>query len=139
MKKKLIAFLFLVYIVFFYHLLLAHPLLGNKSVVEVELLRVIDGDTIKVNLPSCFDWMLEDVSIRLLGYDTPELRGGTMKSRREARKARDFVDRLIRSGAVLTLRNVSKADSFGRPLAEILVDDQSLGELLYLNDLAEPF
>jgi endonuclease YncB( thermonuclease family) len=56
--------------------------------------RVIDGDTVDLNIDLGFKtWTYK--RIRLIGIDTPELRGGTAESKAEARIAKRRVEDLF--------------------------------------------
>lgn len=78
--------------------------------------RVVDGDTIDLEVDLGFH-LKASLRFRLMGVDTPELRGGTPESKARARAARSRVDYLLR-GHKLTIQTY-KADSFGRWLATV--------------------
>lgn len=80
---------------------------------RAEVVRVIDGDTIVMSIDVGFDISIVK-KIRLLGVNTPEIRG---ESRTEGLKAKKLVEKWL-EGEELTIRT-AKADSFGRYLAEI--------------------
>jgi micrococcal nuclease len=81
------------------------------------LRRVVDGDTVDfdVDLGFC---MTAAIRFRVLGIDTPELRGGTDESKALARDAKAFVEDCLVDAERIIIRT-EKADSFGRWLAEI--------------------
>jgi micrococcal nuclease len=101
---------------------LADPSPGARTPAPV--LRVVDGDTIHVDLGG------EDVTIRLIGIDTPEVEGpftdrecfGAMASR-HAHEALD--------GSTVELEfDVERLDRFGRTLAYVWLDGELVNERL---------
>jgi len=91
--------------------------------------RVIDGDTLVMKIDLGFH-MTAKVSVRLLGVDTPELRGGTSESKSRARIAKSFVSTWVETSIGLPkpsdewaewpfVVTTSKGDSFGRWLGRV--------------------
>ena len=97
--------------------------------VKADVVRVVDGDTIKVNAHVWNDIRVM-TSVRVLGVDTPELRGKCFKEKEMAVAAKQFVIDTI-SNEPIYLRNI-KTDKFGgRVLAEVyLGNGHSLSEML---------
>jgi micrococcal nuclease len=91
--------------------------------------RVVDGDTLIMQIDLGFH-MTAKVSVRLLGVDTPELRGGTDESKQRARNAKAFTDVWCNEAVGLPAPadewaewpfrvTTSKGDSFGRWLGRV--------------------
>jgi len=80
--------------------------------------RVIDGDTIELRVDVGFHIYVQK-KFRLLGVDTPELRGGTVESKEKARAAKDFVEQIVANRPLLI--RTEKPDSFGRWLAKVFI------------------
>ena len=80
--------------------------------------RVIDGDTIELRADVGFHTYVQK-KFRLLGVDTPELRGGTAESKERARKAKDFVEQIVANRPLII--RTEKPDSFGRWLARVFI------------------
>src|SRR5213594_778399 len=74
--------------------------------------------------------------IRVLGVDTPELKGGTEETRAAALKAKEFTAAWLAQGPV-TLATC-QLDSFGRVLATVTRGDQNLATLLIQAGLGVP-
>ena len=55
---------------------------------------VYDGDTMTVTLELGFSVQLAKIKLRLLGVNTPELRGGTEETKKAGYAARDYVRKL---------------------------------------------
>jgi micrococcal nuclease len=107
---------------------------------RAKVVKVYDGDTITVDIDLGFNITMSGVKIRLLGIDTPEIRGGTETSRFEARSARNFVrERIL--GEYVVLRTIRDATGkFGRYLGIVEMDNGIvLNKLLVEQGLAEPY
>ena len=103
----------------------------------VKVLRVIDGDTVLVELSPWFGQRME-VSVRLHGVDAPEMRSRCLDERLDAERARGFViERLAAGGAMLV--DVRKGKYFGRVIARIETPEGDLSQLLLQNELAAPY
>jgi endonuclease YncB( thermonuclease family) len=88
--------------------------------IEAEILRIKDGDTIEVRA-HIWPGQYVEVSVRLSGIDTPELRGKCEEERRLAGIARDSLNRWLASGRVL-LRDVTYDKYGGRAVASVETD-----------------
>ena len=100
--------------------------------IPAEVLKVVDGDTLEVEARI---WLGQgvQVSVRLRGVDTPELKGKCEAEREAAAKAKARLMQLVGDGAVKladvgydkfggrVLARVS--DSKGRDLAQALIAD----------------
>lgn len=75
---------------------------------------IIDGDTITVTV------LRQDVTVRLLGIDTPEKPGGPRPAECYGTEARSFLASLLPLGStVLLSRDAETRDQYGRLLAWI--------------------
>lgn len=102
--------------------------------------RVVDGDTVDLIVDLGF-YMAASIRFRVLGVDTPELRGGTAETKTAAHEAKDFVTEELGAAATIIIRT-EKADSFGRWLADVryVVDgeERNLTAELLENGLGVP-
>jgi micrococcal nuclease len=101
--------------------------LTNPYRYRAELIRVVDGDTVDLKVDLGF-YLSAALRFRVLGLDTPELRGGTPETKAKARRAKEFVLDLLSSAAAIYIKT-EKADSFGRWLAEVQYSPD--GEIFY--------
>lgn len=95
----------------------------EKTVVEaVELVRVVDGDTLIVNTPS-----EENVRVRLIGVDTPEsVNPDETKNTPEGKIASDFTKSFLKAGETYYLEyDKDREDDYGRTLAYLWLTDCS--------------
>ncbi len=89
------------------------------------LVRVIDGDTIVVDVDLGMSTWKHKVTLRILGIDTPEPRGKT-KVAGDAATQR-AIELIGPPGSPLVI-NTRKKDSFGRWIASIQLTDGSFFE-----------
>ncbi len=60
-----------------------------------QIVEVYDGDTFKVDLPSQHPLFGDDISVRVLGIDTPELKGSSDEIKALAYKAKNRTQELL--------------------------------------------
>ena len=94
---------------------------GNRVYVDKDSIRVVDGDTIKI----------DELTIRFLGVDAPE-----MGQQPYGEQARKLVADTIEAGEVVFFLNTQEYDRYQRLLTYVFVDDQSLSLVLIKNKLA---
>ena len=94
------------------------------------VIKVIDGDTIDVNIDLGFYVWLFDQRIRLIGIDAPEIRRG--KNREAGRAAKRYLRRLLDGKTVIlrTFKAPNKSgdmrDGFRRWAAVVYVDGENV-------------
>lgn len=81
--------------------------------------RVVDGDTIIVDIDLGFGVWLKEQSIRLAKINTPEIKGST---RVAGLAAKDFLSKLILNKWV-QIRTEKGQEKYGRWLATILLEE----------------
>ena len=105
-------------------------------VFPFEVVKIIDGDTIRVNLDLGFRVGMTEQTLRLLRVNTPETKGPT---REAGMRAKAFTAGWLKSHTNLVMRSRkvepghAVEDSFGRYLVEVYGDDEK-GEQTCLND-----
>ena len=102
-------------------LLLMPPLLAREPLpgpVPATVLRVIDGDSLVVRATIWLGQELE-TTVRLLGVDTPELRGDCGQERSLATRSRAFTAGLAATGAEISLSDIQLGKFAGRVLARV--------------------
>lgn len=105
--------------------------------VEAEVIKVIDGDTIKV---SAKPWLGTSiiVSVRINGIDTPEKRSKCDFEKEKALEAKDFLAEM--AGAKIILKNVQNGKYAGRVLADAYTEaDIKLSDELIKNGYARKY
>jgi micrococcal nuclease len=100
---------------------------------------IYDGDTLRVDIDLGFGVILADQSLRLLGIDTPEIRG---VERPQGIISRDFVVERIPVGSYITITTVKdRKEKFGRYLATVYYGEEqkNLNEELLSSGMATPY
>ena len=81
----------------------------NYGVLTVtEIISVYDGDTFRANLKAIHPIISENISIRVSGIDTPEIRGKCDKEKKLAQLAKQFTNSFLLSGNTIELRNIKR-------------------------------
>lgn len=90
--------------------------------------RYYDGDTFYVNLPGLPVVFGEELPIRLLNIDTPELRSRCkdpdikLQEKALAREARDYLIQQLEQAQVIRIQDLERG-SFFRVVANVYIDD----------------
>ena len=118
--------------------LLLFPTVAFANPYDYKVKRVIDGDTVEIEVPFLPKELGNHLSVRVLGVDTPE-KGKLAKcdiERQRSLEAKDFVQReisLSKSYKVLFY----KWDKYGgRVLGDIILDGKKLSHILLENGYA---
>ena len=87
--------------------------------------RIVDGDTIDVDIDLGFDTWLHNQRVRLYGIDAPETRTRNLTEKYYGELATYFVSNQLLVGEryVLRSREFNPTDAFGRILGDILLED----------------
>lgn len=127
--KKILLFLCLTSLVF------------SQDLYDWKVTRVIDGDTVEVQVNFLPKELGDKLNVRVWGVDTPE-KGWRAKSQRESQlglKASEFTKQKI-ANAKETRISLIMWDKFGgRVLGDIIIDGQSLRQLLLDNGYAREY
>ena len=105
----------------------------NYQDLAKEIIRPFIGDFMTVNELS--DIVGKNIAIRILGIDTPEIKGQCEKEKQLAIKARDFTRHYLNNASSIQLSNL-KRDKYFRLLADVYIDGKSLAAALLANNLA---
>ena len=103
-----------------------------------QVVSVYDGDTFKIDLPSMHPLFGDDLSIRLFGFDTPEIRGTTDEVKALAMQAQELTEKALKGASKIELKNPQRGKYF-RVVAEVWIDGESLGEKLKSEGLAKEY
>ena len=99
--------------------------------------RVVDGDTIDVDLDLGFD-IIYKCRVRLYGIDTPESRTRNKDEKVRGKLASKFLQDAINHGDHVILRTQLKDSKgkFGRVLASVIVDGIDINKSMVTNHMA---
>ncbi len=108
---------------------------GHSEVPELQgeeatVTRVIDGDTLEVNMDG------EKEEVRLLLVDTPETKHPSEPVQPFGPEASDFVNEQLEGEEVRIVPGTEKYDKYNRLLAYVYIDGETIQEKLLRNGLA---
>ncbi len=107
----------------------------TQAFENVSVASVYDGDTFKINLNCSVAVYCEKVPVRVLGVDTPEIKGKTAKEKRLAQKAKAFTKNFLAQRPV-SLTDCGR-DKYFRLLCNVTNGQgQNLAQELIKRDLA---
>ena len=107
------------------------------------IVKIIDGDSLSVDLDLGFKIQLSNATLRLHGIDTPESRQRKrLEERKLGIKAKEFLVNILEGNKDNLIMKATERGKFGRILAEIFIDstdNPSVNQLLIEADLARPY
>lgn len=118
-------------------LALSSPVCAETLTATV--IKVTDGDTVKVELNGEMPELFRHQSVRVLGCDTPEKRDPRPGISALAYQAKDFTASKVTAGSILELHDIAFDKYGGRLLARIKVEGEDLCRMLIDAGLAKPY
>ena len=104
------------------------------------VVRVVDGDTVKVDASADMPAELAEVAVRLCDVDTPETWHPKCESERRAGEAATaFVKQRIAESTSVVVRDPSWGKYGGRVIANLVLDGRTLSSLLIEAGLGRPY
>jgi micrococcal nuclease len=107
---------------------------NNQNEYDVVVLKVIDGDTVDVDIDLGFGVMLKDERVRIMGIDTPESRTSDRVEDLFGEAAKARLKELMKHGAkLITTEDKNGEDmkgKFGRILGDFKVDGRLVTEIM---------
>jgi len=122
MKKVMIALYILGLLVF-----ASTAIAEQQETMICNLVSVYDGDTFKCNIDGLHPIIGKNISIRLYGADTPEIRGKSEREKALAIDAKHYTLNALSNANIIELRNVSRGKYF-RIVAEVYYDGHCLSD-----------
>ena len=102
---------------------------------KCKIVKIIDGDTVDVDIDLGFGVWLHKERIRLYGIDTPESRTRDLEEKKYGLKAKKLVETFMPIGSIQTLiTEKDKSGKFGRILGKFRVHEPHLDRYVILND-----
>ena len=108
-----------------------------EDIVIKNINSVYDGDTFKVDLNCDIKLLCNDIPVRVLGIDTPEIRGTTGNVKSQSLEAKRVTTEFLGSGKI-TLEDC-KRDKFFRLLCKVKKGETYLSDVLIQRNLAKPY
>jgi micrococcal nuclease len=94
---------------------------------KVKVLRVVDGDTVDVDIDLGFGVWLRKERVRIMGIDTPESRTRDKVEKKFGLASKAKLKELLKDGAILKTEVSKKGEDmkgkFGRILGDFILDD----------------
>ena len=91
---------------------------------RVEVTRVVDGDTVDVDIDLGFGMTYKKQRVRMMGIDTPESRTRDLEEKFYGLESKKYLVDLL-DGAIVTLVSHDKG-KFGRILGELFLGESNL-------------
>jgi len=102
---------------------------------KVSVVKVVDGDTIDVDIDLGFGMSYKKQRVRMMGIDTPESRTRDKVEKLFGKASKKHLKKLLESAESISLISHDKG-KFGRILGELFIDgssDLSLNQLMINN------
>ena len=97
--------------------------------------RVVDGDTVDVDIDLGFGVWMHKERVRLHGIDTPESRTRDLEEKKYGLIAKEQINSFMPAGSMQTLVTVKdKTGKFGRILGKFLIHDKKTDTQMTIND-----
>jgi micrococcal nuclease len=105
-----------------------------------KVLRVVDGDTVDVDIDLGFGIWVHRERIRVMGIDTPESRTRDLTEKAFGLAAKEFVKSLMPIGSSQIIKTQKdKTGKFGRVLGDFIIEGKLLTEHMIENCHAVPY
>ena len=103
----------------------------NFRVVSID--RVVDGDTIDVDIDLGFGVWMRNQRIRMHGIDTPESRTRDLEEKKYGLAAKDFLIKWTNAGGLTLKTHKDDRGKFGRILGEFFINGKNINQLMVDN------
>lgn len=109
----------------------------SEELYDYKILNVIDGDTVKIEAPFLPNPLKKEISLRIIGVDTPEksFRAHCSIESNLSDKATEFTKQAISKAKVKKIIIISE-DKYFRLLGDIKLDGKYLSKMLIQNGFA---
>lgn len=128
-----------------YLIIAALLLLPNQSIAKSypdvavsKVISVYDGDTFRVNIDGYPALIGENISIRVNGVDTPEIRAKCSDEKQLALAAKAYTQEQLTTANTIMLTNIERGKYF-RLVADVILDGKNLSDLLIANNLGKHY
>ena len=97
---------------------------------KCKIQRVVDGDTVDVDIDLGFNtWILKE-RVRLEGIDAPESRTSDKVEKIFGIAAKTRLEELLPEGKIVTIITALSNEKFGRTLGKLYLDEISVNDIL---------
>ena len=104
---------------------------------NVKILKVIDGDTVDVDIDLGFGVWLHKERVRMMGIDTPESRTRDLEEKKFGLLSKEYVKSYLQVGnkAKMVCKSYDAKGKFGRILGDFAVYDLSSDSERHLTEM----
>lgn len=102
----------------------------------INLIRVVDGDTIIADIDLGFDIVLKSQTIRLNNIDTPEIHSDDEIEKKQGVISKQKLSELIINKSIILFVEKNYKDKYGRVLGTIFVSTININDYLIQNNYA---
>ena len=95
---------------------------------KCKLVRVIDGDTVDIDIDLGFGVWLRKQRIRMYGIDTPESRTRDLEEKKYGLAAKEFLQKWTGAGELTIKTHKDAKGKFGRILGELWTFDTNINK-----------
>lgn len=104
---------------------------------KCKILKIVDGDTVDIDIDLGFDIKLTNQRIRINGIDTPESRTSDPIEKQYGLLSKKRVEELLPVGSIQTLKTFKdNTGKFGRILGDFIINGNYLTSILITEHLA---
>ena len=98
---------------------------------KVKIRRIVDGDTVDVDIDLGFNMILSKQRIRLYGIDTPESRTRDKEEKFYGKLSAKFLKEQCKNSSEIFLKTyLDKKGKFGRILGELIVEGVNINKMM---------
>ena len=101
---------------------------------KVNIIKIVDGDTVDVDIDLGFGMWIEDERVRMMGIDTPESRTRDKVEKKFGLASKERLKSMLGKKGILKTQVNKKGEDmkgkFGRILGDFVVDDKMATEIL---------
>lgn len=101
--------------------------------------RVVDGDTVDIDIDLGFGVWLQNERVRIIGINTPETRTRDLEEKSAGLAASERAKQLLPVGSAQTLISEEFKGKFGRILGDFAVGDTTFGNTMLAEGHAVTF
>ena len=103
---------------------------------KCKILRVVDGDTVDIDIDLGFGIWMHKERVRIHGIDTPESRTRDLQEKKYGLAAKAFVQKFLPVGSdQMLITEKDKTGKFGRILGKFLVYDGKTDSQIHLGEI----
>lgn len=106
---------------------------------KCKIVKIVDGDTVDVDIDLGFGIWVRDERVRVHGIDTPESRTRDKVEKKFGLASKKFVESILKKGSIQTLVTERPGDEakgkFGRILGKFRVYDNVTDSWMFMGDI----